>query len=81
MAQLAPCGLMQLKCNVDHSLPFIAEAKNEWSYTSNPPTHHRVNTDNFTCAFSGLIQPIRLEANSPSTCQYISLLLQTSDVQ
>ena len=34
---------------VDHSLPASAEVKNEWSYTSDPPTCvHGVGRDNFT---------------------------------
>jgi hypothetical protein len=33
----------------DHSLPYSAEVKNEWSYTSSPPIRlHGVGLENFT---------------------------------
>ena len=46
------------------------------------PTYlHAVDTDNFTCTFSNLIQPSPSEADSISTCQYISHPWYTPDVQ
>jgi len=42
-------GILWPRCEVDQSLPSSAKVKNEWSYTSTPPTClHGMDRDNFT---------------------------------